>query len=1286
MKCRYLSIFLILLILSIGAVSAQEDAASDDSIAIAQDSEILSVSEFVIDDGNYDSYFDNRGTILENSNISDGDTIKLGNVSNKDFVIDKLLTVTSNSSGDVLTNVSFYFLEGSDNSTISNLNFVNHDAVENAISVVGASNVAISDNIIDVHGIENSYDLYAISACFADNLTVESNVVTYVGKTNGTGKNMALYVAGSNNVEVMGNYFGIAIPAGNVDWATGFSCTEGITFDSCDDLVFSENHVDLVTNDSVGSYPTVYAVHISDSDNANVANNEIHALGNITYLYGFRVGGNNFLVSENDIEVYNDNYGAWGIEVAPTASGVIDSNHILVESNNVSYGVSSSFDWITYDCPSVNYTNNHIDVYAHATYAMELFGSGVTVIDCNHIDAEGNYTLGIASAIMYDGSFVITNNDIYACGINDGQVDTGDMVPAITVGILTMAESQIQNNAITSAGNWSIINSAYDGEITGNYLVSKDLLGDNSVDDRMGITVEDNIPTADAINYNLTNDTFFLFFDDEGYLRSNITAESLTFIGEFSELTPWNTIDRPVKLLSDNATLHDMEFIIISDDVVVDGFTFISNNSRASIISIEQSNNISVVNNDFFVLGVEDDYNMVIDVIGSDDVLINNNTIMLDVKTNESYHNHAIDAHNSTGLTISENEIVSLLPALDIDWENGEVYSVGVCLDVCDNVVLAKNHIHVLSSGETGLYPTIYGVHIAGENASILENKIDTFEAPYGYAVVIAGENFNITNNTIVVGENGTYACGIDVESNSLGIIDDNLIYATAEESSYGIYTANWVGDVKADIINNTIFAEANSAFAMSLSGSEATVNNNNISVDGNFTTGIASVFGMISITNNTIIANGSNVGTPLGYDSMGIETTGVHIVKGNANITENFIKTTGEFAVDAKGTGQVTDNHLLADVYTGDASVDNVPADTYVANNTPAMARAVISAEDVVMYYKNGTRYVVVLTDQLGNPLANRTVTLTINGASYNRTTDENGSASLAINLNSGLYTASAFYAGEDNLTANTTVENTIEVLPTVFGENVVKIFRNDTQYYATFLDGQGNPLANGTEVTFNINGVMYKRYINGTEGKARLNINLPQGEYIITAINPVNGEMAANNITVLASIANNTDLVKYFKNESQYVVTVLGADGNPVGANETVTFNINGVFYKRMTNESGQAKLTINLEPGDYIITAEYNECRVSNNITVLPVLNATDLNKKYGTPDPFVVTLVDGQGMPYAGQNVTFNINGVFYTKTTDDVGNAKLNINLMAGEYIITSSYNGANIANKVTVTA
>lgn len=147
-----------------------------------------------------------------------------------------------------------------------------------------------------------------------------------------------------------------------------------------------------------------------------------------------------------------------------------------------------------------------------------------------------------------------------------------------------------------------------------------------------------------------------------------------------------------------------------------------------------------------------------------------------------------------------------------------------------------------------------------------------------------------------------------------------------------------------------------------------------------------------------------------------------------------------------------------------------------------------------------------------------------------------------------------------------------------------------------------------------------------------------------------------------------------------------VLDDNGNPAKANETVTFNINGVFYNRTTNASGYVKLNINLQQGDYIITAEYKGCYVSNNIKVKSILSADDLTKKYGTPDQFKAKLVDGEGNPLANTNVTFNINGIFYNRTTDSEGIAKLNIRLMPGEYIITSTYNECNIANKITVTA
>ena len=249
---------------------------------------------------------------------------------------------------------------------------------------------------------------------------------------------------------------------------------------------------------------------------------------------------------------------------------------------------------------------------------------------------------------------------------------------------------------------------------------------------------------------------------------------------------------------------------------------------------------------------------------------------------------------------------------------------------------------------------------------------------------------------------------------------------------------------------------------------------------------------------------------------------------------------------------------------------------------------------------------------------------------------------------------------------------------------KDIVKVFRNATQFSATFLDSEGNYLANGTVVTFNINGKSYNRTVD-ENALAKLNINLDPGKYIITSINTVTGEKLTNNVVVISRINENRDITKYYKNATQYTVKIIGDDGKAVGAGEVVTFNVNGVFYNRTTDENGIATLNINLSPGDYVITADYKGCRAANNIAVLPVLKAEDLKMKYMDGSQFKVDLVDGQGNPYAGQNITFNVNGVFYNRTTDVNGQAELNIRLPSGEYIITSSYNGVNVANRITIT-
>ncbi len=336
---------------------------------------------------------------------------------------------------------------------------------------------------------------------------------------------------------------------------------------------------------------------------------------------------------------------------------------------------------------------------------------------------------------------------------------------------------------------------------------------------------------------------------------------------------------------------------------------------------------------------------------------------------------------------------------------------------------------------------------------------------------------------------------------------------------------------------------------------------------------------------------------------------------------------------------------------------------------------QAVLSVPDVDMYYHDGTKLVINLSDANGNPLANKSVSVLINGVNMVRNTAENGTIAISINLESNIYNITTCYK-EDNITVNSIVN----VKSTIESYDIVKIFRNQTQFHVTFVDNVGN-LINNADVRFNINGVFYTKKTNKS-GVATLNINLNPGTYIITTTNPITGEQKGNNITVKPNIVDNKNLIKYFRNDSQYHVKILDGMGNTVGSGVNVTFNINGVFYTRTTNASGIATLAINLNPGNYIITAIYNECMVSNNISVLQTILSYDGNITQG--HCFYVTTLDNQGKILPNQNVTFNINGVFYEKISNDKGIAKLTINLNLGEYIITSEYNGCFVSNIIVV--
>ena len=366
-------------------------------------------------------------------------------------------------------------------------------------------------------------------------------------------------------------------------------------------------------------------------------------------------------------------------------------------------------------------------------------------------------------------------------------------------------------------------------------------------------------------------------------------------------------------------------------------------------------------------------------------------------------------------------------------------------------------------------------------------------------------------------------------------------------------------------------------------------------------------------------------------------------------------------------------------DVETSDLDVDPPSGIDDINNVTYSKSEytrePVIYGEDLSMYYKNGSRYEVSIYQdgKLINSQNNDSkVIFNVNGVNYTKEL-VNGKAFIGINLNPGNYTITTFYHYTDGLATKT---NDIEVLSTIQANDVVKFFRNGTQYCAKFLDGCGSPLVNAS-VTFNINGVLYKKQTD-YEGVARLNINLFPGKYILTAMHP-DGLMYGYNITVLSTI-HGDDIVKFFRNGTQYCAKFLDGCGSPL-VNASVIFNINGVFYKKQTDDNGMARLNIDLFPGEYILTAIHlNGEEKANIIKVLTTISAEDISLIENKSGVFVLKIHDG------ARNVSITIDGVEYIVQTDDGGVATLNVSLSKGNHAVLSKNlnSGEEIFNTIYV--
>ena len=559
-----------------------------------------------------------------------------------------------------------------------------------------------------------------------------------------------------------------------------------------------------------------------------------------------------------------------------------------------------------------------------------------------------------------------------------------------------------------------------------------------------------------------------------------------------------------------------------------------------------------------------------------------------------------------------------------------------------------------------------YAISVAGTNTSITDNYIISKDY-YGNGAVTSK-----SNDTII--ENNTPA-GASIDADIFAIINKN---ATIKIDVLP-FDANGNVTIKFNGKSETVSFNASQTIVydlgvLGIGDYEVTViyngnaKYNATNITKTFSIGKISDYNVTLNTTDVVAGENSTLVIILPEDATGVVNVTVGKDSYKANVTDGV--------ASVKINSLIAGDYKVNVTYSGDKTYE-------VSNNVFNLAvnpmKVNLNISDVVMFYRDGTRMVAILTDIKGNPIANATVYFTINGKTYARTTDTNGTASLAINLISKIYNATILYNGSD-IYDKFSKNITVTVNPTILANDTVLMYMDGTVFVAKFLDKTGKALTNAS-VKFNINGVFYTR-ITDNDGVAKLNIRLRPGSYILTAYNNVTGEEKGFDITVKSLIVAN-DLTKYYLNATRFEATIYNKNGT-LAINKNVTFNINGVFYTRQTNENGVVGLNINLRPGNYIITTMFDGLAIGNNINVLPTLVTNDLSMKYLDGSKFTAQTLDGQGNPLANQNVSFNINGVLYHRVTDKDGMASLNIRLMSGDYIITSYWNDFQVGNTVKI--
>ena len=1246
----------------------------DETYTLINATSDVSVYGNVVTNETFFIYFDEDGLLREE--VPFDELVFRGEFSDIVNLISITTPLKITSDNAVLRNIAFAVL--SDNVVLNGLTLIsNVSCADNggALILVAGNNVNVSNMNIS-YIIKESVDAVAINANGVSNLNVvNSNIFFESCPKDDSLTASAINIDGVSNSFINGNNITAVLPylfASNYDmkyFMMGVNTVNPIRMRECNNVTFSKNNVNTTANDGSASFPTLQCMFIVGSNDCVIDGNNFSMIdtlipaGTSNYLYGINIGYNkNLMISNNDFKMST----AGGKDAAGTAYAIqgvecevsMIGNNITSISNGPNLGIY--FASMTGGTSELYIANNLINVTGLAS-------------------ASGSWAL-VSGIEVQNGNAKIYNNTVYTYNVGDYSPENYMYGISYAQYMYGDRSFDIRDNRIYVDGHYAVSFINVDGSnVTGNLLITRNLGGDAAVEIKAGKNnvVENNYPRSSDLIFNITS-------EEPGKILIDVTIDKKA-TGNIAVVVDGDKYDVAIVNGSAKLTLSDLPAGVYYIEAKYNGNSIVTESYNSTKFTIDLIDSSIAVEAKDIKCGEEAVITATVTdgATGTVTFFVNGKTYVVDITDSVAtlkiadlttgdypvfaYYNgdkYYKTSYNSTTFNVAKLASTTTVNVSDIkvgedaviDISVPEITSGVVSVTVGDaiyNVAVVDGKGTLTLSGlASGSYDVV--AKFNGDDKYLASED----SAKFNVAKLASTTTVNVSD--IKVGEDAVIDISVpEITSGVVSVTVGDAIYNVAVVDGKGTLTLSGLASGSYDVVakfngdDKYLASEDSAKFNVTKLASTIDIAVDNIKVGEDAVIGVALPE---DATGEVIISvNGKNYTVMTKY--------------GMASVTISDLAN-GTYSVDAFYNGD--------DIY---APIKNSTAFTVSKVSDYNMT---VDIADIVKG-ENATITVSVPEDGTGN------VIVTINGTDYKGTV-VNGTAKVIIpGLDEGTYKVVTFYTGDnkyDSMIVNGTITVNKNTKTTLTMDNLVKYFNGPQKLMAKLVDGFGNPIANAT-VYFTINGKVYAR-ITDENGTASIAIRLLPGEYKASAL--FNGtkdhdKATANaTVTVKSTIFGN-DTTLYFRNGTQYMAKFLDSDGKAL-ANTDVKFNINGVFYTRVTDENGIARLNIRLDPASYIITA-YNPVtgeQKANEVTVLPRIIAKDLSMKYLDGSTFNAALVDGQGKAISGVNITFNINGVFYHRTTDADGVTKLNIRLMPGEYIITSMYDECWASNKIIISA